>query len=473
MAIKRKNTKHKKHVFFKRSGDKKKVLKPRKKASSLLPDIDLERLGQTIELKTPEPAQELSSSRLQTHQDPSSNPPKDLEKEDLKRTIQQSVSRLSHMDDAKHTEVEHEAKVVPEEFNGVDTPEEKETLHNAEAVAYQKKAAKLAHEIEILKNEFESEKKHLQHTVRELKKELHRTAPIQDNKFFSLSRQLRSSLEEIETLVDPTIKPEDINKILLTHQSEQAPASPVLTPPETPVEMPPKTIQITHEQAPKDTPPPQTHIQAPDAKPKTKKHIEKKLLVTAIALLFVLSSGGIVSYNLIKKPEVDQALVDDFLQNQGQIQGATTGRTPKVDRYAEVAFDDSQWKNFNDPIYGIAFDYPENVVEKQKNGNGVAFLRKDGFLFKFQQIITPDTLEQYWNKNKDDGEIYTAVETKFRGRDAVSLSLKEKTDYSGNRYLVKVGDGILDIWYTTDDVHFNEDDIKRTKRIIDSINFLD
>lgn len=472
MAI-NKNTTKSKHVFFKRSGDKKKVLKPRKKASSLIPDIKLEDFGHTIKLLDNQVDQENHQSIIKP------NPKIDPEKDEIKRTIEESVSRLSRINDEIASDEEQEMiKETPQEFNGVDSEEEKETLHNAEAVSYQKKAAKLAHEIDILKNEFEAEKKHLEHTVRELKKELHRTAPIQDNKFFSLSKQLRSSLEEIETLVDPTIKPEDISRILMSDTSTQPPvdnqnATSTVVPEIKTISLPPiqtqplpQPHQVTQE---KPAEPPKQ----PEQEHKPKKHIEKKLLITAISLLFVLSSGGVVSYNLIKKPEVDQTLVNNYLENQGQIQGATTGRQPKIDRYAEVSFDASEWVSFNDPIYGIAFQYPGNVVEKQKNGNGIAFLRKDGFLFKFQEIITPDTLKQYWDKNQDGGEMYIVEEVKFKGRDAISLVLKEKSEYSGNRYLVKVGDGILDIWYTTDDTHFNEDDIKRTQKIVDSISFIE
>ena len=45
------------------------------------------------------------------------------------------------------------------------------------------------------------------------------------------------------------------------------------------------------------------------------------------------------------------------------------------------------------------------------------------------------------------------------------------TDYPGNRYLVKEGNFLYDIWYATQGDAFAADDIRRAKYMLDTVSF--
>ena len=477
MASKRTTTSSKKH-FFKRAGGRKKILRQRKKAtSSLVPDIDTSTLGSrqpVLSAPRPAPAPDTNQppvSELKPKSEPDQPlvpqpPDPDPEKTEIEHTIKSAVSRLSKLNSQAVADKTTPQSVTPtpEVFNGVSSRDEATALHDQEVVAYQKKAARLQHEFDMLKQEFDSEKTKLEHTVRELKQELHRTAPLHDNKFFSLSKDLRTALEEIEGMVDPTFKPEDLEAVPTAPPLASAPGQPprlpvmpsLAGPPPAPGQSPPTASATTQDQ---------TKL--------AKKIKEKKLLISGVALLFILVSGAIVSYNLVKKPKVDQALVDNYLQQQGQIQGATTPQRDQGDKNApDTPYENTDWKTIDDPFFGLAFEYPANVIERQRNGNGMAFLRKDGYLFKFQHVPTSDTLQDYWAKNKENGLSYNVEEITFKSRPTLFLELKDQADYPGNRFLVKLSDGILDIWYAIENSHFSGDDIKRAQHMVDTIRFL-
>jgi hypothetical protein len=323
---------------------------------------------------------------------------------------------------------------------------------------YQKKTSKLNHELDVIKTDFEKEKKELKKTISELRQELHRTAPIHDHKFFSLSEELKTAITDIETSINTPINFEV--PVAITPGS----SLPVNLTPTSPLAFPtaisPATPMAVITSA----------ANTPTAvKPKGK---DRKLLFTGIILLFLLVSGAVVSYQIMKKPKIDAKLVDKYL-NSGQIQGAQTSESnePKVDRYAELPIDQTKWQGFEDPFYGIKFLYPANVAEKQKNGNGIALLRKDGYLFKFQQIPTKLSLKEYWDQNQNKEIKYQQENINFQGKPALKLTTTDESDYPGEKYLVKNGEAILDLWFPVASDKYSADDLERVKKLKDSIIF--
>lgn len=478
----------KKRLFFKKTGSKKKTLnQPKKRTAKLVqpekPVAGNQSLPQaqpkpqpittspeSTPKSTPEPEPNKPSQDLDTavadvspttdKKETDQSDATETEKQAINHSIETAAKNLSSQTKAfvSEKEAQDDSAAPAEDYvniDGLNQDEEQLDLLSREIRSYQKKTVKLKHELDVIKTDFDKEKNQLKKTIRDLRKELHRTAPLHDHKFFSLSQELRDAIKEIDSNLDHPVDLDSLPPTSSGPTSSTAPSSsPLLSAPTT--------------SSQPDTPVPQP------SKPKQfvpKKGKDKKLLITGVILLFLLVSGAAVSYKIVQQPQVNKDLVNEYLD--GQVQGATTTNTrqPKVDRYAEVPFDQTTWEGFEDPFLGFKFNYPANVAEKQKNGNGIALLRKDGYLFKIQNIAYEKTLQDYWEETKDIGLKYEVEKSTLHSQPALHLILQEETDYPGNRYLIKINDAVIDVWYATESDKFSADDIKRSQQIVDSIRF--
>jgi len=373
----------------------------------------------------------------------------------LKDLIEQTSLKLQQLEvNQTQAPVNQPAPVQtdPEEFNGVSSePEEHELIHES-IQSLKRQNQKLKAQLELVQEEFEKEKKSLEKTIQKLKTDLHRTTPIQDNKFFSLSKELSEAVQAIKELSPQAELP-------LTTPNN----SPLLTQ-ETPQPASPQVIKA-------DSPPAET------TPPKKKVTKEKKLLITGGSLLALLSFGGFLSYKLTSTPSVDPKLVNDYI-NQGQVQGIQSSASPsaptnkQADKNAQQPFDQTKWETFKDSLLGVQLQYPVELTERLHSQQGITFLRSDGYLFKLQLFPTDLELEEFWEKQKDTGLAYEAEATQFKNLPALKLTLSDSAEYPGDRYLVKTSDGIFDIWYATQSDKFSHDDFQRVDYMLQSIAFL-
>jgi len=384
-------------------------------------------------------------------------------------------------------------------FNGVSSNEERFDVVEEQLINEQRKAMKLKHELDLLKAEFVHEKEAFEKTIAELKRELHRTTPLQDNKFFSLSKELREAVDSIEKLSSPStpLTPELPIAQVPPQQAFSLERIAPDKPPETP-----KVVLREKPLPPQIPPKPQINVddqQTSNLKDKQemseddKKGItqkpprsKKKLLLTggaAVALLIVLS--GILSYRMVAKPKVDEKLVAAYLsKGDGSVQGITTdsksqtqqGATSPAETYAEaqaeVSFNDSIWDTYKDPTIGIMIEYPKNAVNFIKTESSVTFIRKSGYLVKVQRVETALSTEDYWNQIKATNLNYTVEKATLGSYEALRLELQDPTDYPGNRLLVKENEVLYDIWYATPSPKFTEDDIKRVQKMIGTFTII-
>jgi hypothetical protein len=158
-------------------------------------------------LDEPDIVSKLTLEPSASNPEPTPPPPTDVLPEpetqisDIKRMISQTSLRLTeeHQDDRPL--IPGSGLIdTPESFDGISDDGEKLSLLEQQVIKENRRARKLEHEMALLKAEFEDEKKQLQHMVKDLKQELHRTAPLHDNKFFSLSKELRSAMDEISSI---------------------------------------------------------------------------------------------------------------------------------------------------------------------------------------------------------------------------------------------------------------------------------
>jgi len=199
----------------------------------------------------------------------------------------------------------------------------------------------------------------------------------------------------------------------------------------------------------------------------------------------------IISSTLIsgqfRKPKVNEELVQEYMQKNGQVQGTTdqangiSNTQTSNNQIQGSGTDNSQkdipigqtvWAPFNEPMFGITLEYPQNTVKLNRSESNVTFVRKDGYIFRIQKIDTGLNLDDYWKQIKPTNMNYSVEEETFKGNKALFLQLQEITKYPGDRYLVKVGEAIFDIWYATPSQIFNKDDIERAKRMLDTLTFV-
>lgn len=389
-----------------------------------------------------------------------------------------------------HYEAEDENAVFEDEeeiqeFDGISDTEEQKELYS-EAIDYERKKAKAIQEhLKMLEKEREDERKALEQEIKKLKHELHRTVPIQDNKFFSLSKQLRDAVKEIETIASQEgISLDQIRLSSTTAPQETKPeASPIFSAQPKVETMPLKPVQPEKKVEVQPAKAEETSQQEPE---EAKKSLpKKKMLITgATAIVILMIISGTIIKTITSEPTVDEDLVKQYLSTQtGQVQGAQTAnstdpaqaqnQSAKVDpSQSEVTFEESVWEEFNDPSFGVVLQYPKNAVKPIRTESNITFIRKTGYLFKVQRIETALTLEEYWKQIKATSLNYTVTEDKFKGKPALKLELEDLADYPGDRFLVKEGNFIYDIWYATPSNSFIKDDVMRAEKMLASLSIL-
>jgi hypothetical protein len=388
----------------------------------------------------------------------------------VNRLIEKESGKLTEkFDQQREEEKELLTPVVvdtPAEFNGTDTDERFQLLQ-AELQNEQKKTAKLLHEVNLVKQEFDQEKQRLEQHIRDLKRELHQNAPTTDHNFFSISNDLKEAVNLIDKLVQ-------------TSPTPVTAATPIIAAPEPKIEaikLEPPKLEPPAPEPPKPEPvKPEEPVK--ESKPPNKK---KKLMITGGVAMVILIAGSAIITSGIMKPKVDQTLVKEYLTKNGQVQGATDTSTIQKPVDTGTAQDNSQkdftleqtvWTELKEPIFGIKVTYPQNVIKLTHSESNITFLRKEGYIFRVQKVETGLEPAEYWKQIKATNLNYSDSEVDFKGKKAIYLQLEEMTKYPGDRYLVKIGKVIYDVWYATPSNSFSKDDVERAKKMLDSLEFI-
>ena len=399
----------------------------------------------------------------------SENPDGDGGLEDINAFIKKSSRRISGQTDQDSDQSDSALPVGepdPPQFNGISGTDEERTMILEQMKHLERENLKLKHQFDLLQTDYQTEKRTLSGTIRDLKTELHRTAPLTENKFFTFSKDLRAVVSAVNSLSDAEINdpPPEVSgtdPVIATPLELPAP------PPTGEQVMPKEVVKAVDDSL---TPPPASEGGSqPPAKPKLSKKVKTGITAAAVVAMVTFS---IAMTMLNRQPAVDPA---------GSVQGTTTD-SPKPEASAppirkefknnEVSFDDTQWEVFRDEFLGFQVRYPGNATDLLATANTITFLRLDGYLFKMQRIQTDKTLDEYWTKIKADGLQYKVEPVKQGPFDSLHLILQETIDYPGNRYLVKVNDHIIDVWYATPNAKYNDDDMKRVDYMVQSMRFL-
>jgi hypothetical protein len=357
----------------------------------------------------------------------------------------------------------------PASFDGISNSGEAQDLYT-QALSYERKKARSVEDhIKAIETEGEKEKKELEAQIRELKRELHRTAPLHDTKFFSLSKELKSAIEDLERVADyhvqsPPQAPSHDRQIPLPAQAFVAPAQPPVM--QKIVSKPVESASISSVPAVVST--------EPEAEKKSL--TKKKVLVTGVsAVVLILMISGLAGA-FMSQPSVDEKLVAEYLPQAGQVQGAESQQASPAEpdpSQADISFEQSVWDDYNDGAFGITLQYPKNAVKVIRTDSNVTFIRKTGYLFKVQRIETSFTVDEYWKQIKSTSLNFVATSEKFKGKVALKLELEDMTDYPGDRYLIKEGDFIYDVWYATPSNNFSTDDIKLAEKMLASLSIIE
>lgn len=502
--------------FFKVSSNKKTVLRPKRpirrktKAKPASPPADSQ----------PSPLEFTPESPMTPRDTPASTPdfsppppqpkddavldtgakqkPQDEDINELQRLIQSANDKLGRLEEERHKELEKKEQQIihedPEEYNGLSSDHEVDRLLEERLQRFERENTKLKHQLEVVKTDFETDKKKLETTIKNLKQELHRTTPIQDNKFFTISKEIREAVNAIEQLTKtdlPDDSSEPMPPIPVNPQAKtltvNAPAPEKQADPKPPPK--PESTQEAPSGASEETIPPHdkpepspSQPEKDEKKPKKSKLKEKKLLITGGAAIAVLTIGGLVSLRLASKPKVDQQLVENYLNEQGQVAGiqskdpslqsSSSKANEGVDKYAEVPFDQTEWEHFRDDIFGIQLEFPIGLVERMHNTSTITFLRKDSYIFRVQKTESALELEAYWEQNKSNSLNYISSPVELKGKPALYLKLEDQASYPGDRYLIKNGTSVYDIWLATPSDKFSVDDVKRAEHMLSSLTFL-
>ncbi len=376
----------------------------------------------------------------------------------------------------------------PEKYDGIDGVNEERTLLKEQLKHFERENLKLKHQIDLLKADYEDEMKKTNATIRDLKSELHRTMPLTDNKLFTFSKDLRDVVNSVKALTEEELRDEVSDMSI----NDQAYAE-LTSPPTVAIDLPltnktlyaekapepkqiVKTEELKHESAEVEKSTKKISGKNPVSK-KTKKIV---LVSTAVAIL----TFGVGTFTLNQKPKVNQKIVDSYLQNNGQVQGATTSTdsksvasvaptmVKKEQKNNLVTYEETKWEVFRDEFLGLQIEYPGNAIDILHTGNTITFLRKGGYIFKAQRLQTEKTLDEYWESIKANGLQYKVEKTKLNIDEALHLVLDETVEFPGNRYLLKKGGFVYDLWYAVPNPAFDDDDMKRVDKMMESLRFL-
>lgn len=414
----------------------------------------------------------------------------ETQKDAINRMIDSASSKLRDMAvESAANENDSLIQEHPETFDGISNDDERINLLEEKLKAEQRQSAKLKHEMNLVKADFEKDKKSLGKTVRSLRKEIRGKAPLEETYFFSLSKELKTAVDEIEEMVDHLEKPGTMNenKGELEVESLKNPLS-AEDEKESKIEITTRIVTKPKTEVNEKKPNSATNDEEKQIKPPKK---AKKMLITGgAALAIVLVFGGLLSVTMFSTPKVNDALVEEYLNKakEGEVAGtssqgenaeqdgeSSTLQSPTMSNEvldAVVPFGETNWQEFHDPLFGIKMQFPVNAVKMMRTDSSTTFSRREGYIFRIQMVETGHDLMNYWNQIKATNYDYDAEEFTFQGKEALDLVLKEDTEYPGNKILVKIGDVVYDIWYATASEKFSEDDIKRVDYMKKSIVFI-
>lgn len=416
------------------------------------------------------PSENYSSQRDGGHKDPQ------IQK--INRIISASAKEISGEVDRKSGKKEDQKSKPsrnPSSFDGISNSKEERTLFLEQTKHLERENSKLKHELELLHEDFQKERADLKKTVRDLRGEMHRTAPLTDNKLFHFSRELRHIAGTVQALSDDSTstQPKPTENDSIPNQLDPIAPS-VITNPSSPKKPEQKIVEKPKQEANQEVKKEKSNTK----KEKNKNSKKKKTIIasTAVATVLIIVVSGAF---LTRQPKIDQDVVDSYLNQDGEVQGLSddnSDKTPslrkKEQKDNQASFDDTIWETYRDEFLGFQVKYPDNVTDTLHTGNTMTFLRKDGYLFKIQRIFTDKSLDDYWESTKNDGLEYEVESVTLEFSDALHLTLVEEVEFSGNRYLVKSKEHIFDVWYATPNIHFDEDDIRRVDYMINSLRFL-
>lgn len=393
---------------------------------------------------------------------------------EIEREIETQAKRLQQTIDQATPPTQIAPVIVdtPQKFDGLGSGDEQLQLLQAELTNEQKKSAMMAHQITLLQQEFSKERESFEAKVRELKRDLHRSQPLHEHTFFTLSKELKESM----SIMNQLVVDQGANQAPLA--TDMAQAQPPSLPP-----MPVQASQTVNNDVTEATADKREVTKEPtkpneDLKSEKKPSSKKKTLLTGGAIVaVVVLVGGVIGGQFFMKPKVNDTLVKEYLSNSGQVAGSSDQVTPMPTNtqtdlsQTDIPLDQTAWTKLNEPIMGVSFDYPQNVVKINKTDSSITLIRKDGYIFKIQKINTGLKLEEYWQQIKPTNPNYTEEMTDYNGHKALALTLQEMTPFPGDRYLVKIGEAVFDVWYATPSDSYTKDDLTRVKRILDSVTF--
>lgn len=375
----------------------------------------------------------------------------------------------------------------PEKFDGVTSIHEEKTLLKEQLKHLERENLKLKHEIDLLKADYDDEMKKTNATIRDLKSELHRTMPLTDNKLFTFSKDLREVVNSVKALTA-----EELNEDLPELQVDDHAHEEMTPPPVVSIDLPltNKTLHAEQSSRPKQVvkidEPKDDMVEEVKSNKKVMPKIPvskktKKVILTTTAVAIITFAVGTFALN--QKPQVNQKIVDSYLESNGQVQGATSDSVKSVGSAAptmvkkeqknnQISFEETKWEVFRDEFLGLQIEYPGNAIDILHTGNTITFLRKEGYLFKAQRLQTDKTLEEYWDSIKANGLQYKVEKTKLNIDEALHLVLDESVEFPGNRYLLKKNGFIYDLWYAVPNPAFDDADMKRVDKMMESLRFL-
>ncbi len=209
----------------------------------------------------------------------------------------------------------------------------------------------------------------------------------------------------------------------------------------------------------------------------------KTAVKAAVVLLIFVSAY--FTYQIKNAGQLREAYVSQARQNRNiaiENSGSSDSKAydlmskPPEERYkeayADLPFENTIWDMYTASDLGISFTYPKNTSNKlqQVGSNNIWIIRKDGYLFKAQKIITETSLEQYVSNLKPQ-ITYKVEATEWKGKIAVKLTPDENIPIMGTTYLIQSNGFILELWFKTIDDN-NTDDQKRLEKMIDSFEFI-
>ncbi len=379
-------------------------------------------------------------------------------------------------------------------FDDKNKIERKLELLEKELRASIRRERKHKEEIKKLRETFDNQKKKMSQKVTSLIKEVEHQTPVTQNKFFTISSRLHEVAQAMDMLIQQT--PELAEAV--TPQTELTKQDVVIQTDTQPIPADQPSNPKTKDEQPKQK------LKDEKSEKSKKSKVPKPIIILGSTLTLVLLIGGALWFSFTRETEVSTELIQEYLpqdsaqqviQNEdikkktiikddisknsdqeniatdsGEVEGASTQNKYEQSQ-ADVPFSETQWEEYNDPVFKISMTYPINAVNMVRTDTSTTFIRKTGYIFKIQVVDTALDLENYWKLIKSGGLKYKVTETEFRGEKALFLELEDLSDYPGDKYLVQIGEKIYEIWYATPSQSLSEDDSKRVDIMLNSFKF--